>query len=377
MATAIETSTLPTTSHDSHPSTQSTPKTTFHIGTRRSALALVQTSVCHSLLTRLYPSCTFPTHPMATMGDKNQTTALHAFNAKALWTHELEAQLISGDLDLVVHSLKDMPTQLPEGCILGAAISRSERRDCVVMSPGNVKMGKKTLGDLEAGEVVGTSSVRRGAQVRRMFPHLVVESVRGSIGTRLAKLDAEGAEYGCLILAAAGLQRTEEGGRISSFLSRREGGWLGAVGQGALGVEVRQSDKEVGELMQGLMSKAEGEAIGQRCYWECLAERSMLRTLEGGCSVPIGVETEWVKGNGVGASTAADTTQQSLLMHAIVVSVDGTRAVEGSRTQAITSAEEAEEFGWKMAQELVEKGAGKILEEILLNRKIIAEQDGA
>lgn len=314
---------------------------------------------------------------MATMGDKNQATALYAFNAKSIWTHELEAHLMSGDLDLIVHSLKDVPTQLPEGCILGAALSRTERRDCVVMSPANTTKGKKSLADLEAGEVVGTSSVRRGAQVRRSFPHLVVKDVRGNIGSRLAKLDAEGADYGCLILAAAGLQRTEQGGRISSFLSRREGGWLGAVGQGALGVEVRGSDKDVAELMQGLMSKAEGTAMGQRCLWECLAERSMLRTLEGGCSVPIGVETEWVGGDEAKESTAADSTQTSLRMYAIVLSVDGTRAVEGSRAQVVASPEQAEEFGWKMAQELVEKGAGKILEEILLNRKIIGEQDGA
>ncbi|MCJ1407595.1 porphobilinogen deaminase [Ptychographa xylographoides] len=330
---------------------------------------------------------------MATMGDKNQTTALHAFNAKSLWTHELEHLLLTHGLDVIVHSLKDMPTQLPAGCILGAALNRAERRDCVAMSPANTRAGKTTLADLRPGEVVGTSSVRRGAQVRRLFPHLVVKDVRGNVGSRLQKLDAEGGEYGCLILAATGIQRVGRGDRVSSFLSRQEGGWLGAVGQGALGVEIRQGDEEVEALMAGLMGEGEGREAGERCLWECLAERSMLRTLEGGCSVPIGVETEWIdtengEGGGIEGFTAnrngarlqdssATKSKSTLSMHAIVLSVDGSEAISGSMQQAINSAEDADTFGWQMAQELVQKGAGRILEAITLNRKIIAEGDGA
>lgn len=299
------------------------------------------------------------------MGDKNQITALHKFNAKSLWTSELEAQLLDSTLDLVVHSLKDMPTQLPTGCALGAACSRSERRDCVVVSLAGVAKGWRSLADLPEGSVVGTSSVRRIAQLRRLFPHLRTEDVRGNVGTRLGKLDAEDGKYAALILAATGVQRVGLGDRVSSFLSWTEGEWLGPVGQGALGVEMRHGDKGVEELCETLIGDKPGEpeGTGKRCWLECLAERMMLRTLEGGCSVPLGVETVW--------------QGEDLTIHGIVISVDGQEAVQASRTQKVTSREEAEGCGLAIAEALVENGAGKILEEISLNRKIIEESGGA
>ena len=316
---------------------------------------------------------------MATLGDKNQTTALHAFNAKSLWTHELEALLLEGKLDLIVHSLKDMPTQLPGGCCLGSVLERGDRRDVVVMNAALAARGVRGLGQLGKGAVVGTSSVRRSAQVKRTWPALVCRDVRGNVGTRLRKLDEEEENgYSCLILAAAGVQRLGLGGRISAFLSGREGGMLGAVGQGALGVECREGDERVGRLLEG---------VGDERSWrEGVAERSLLRTLEGGCSVPIGVETEWEYEGGEGEEEGkgerkgdgnSDGKGDILVMRAIVVSVDGTEAVEGERRQRVTNLQEADECGWKMAQELVEKGAGKILEKITLNRAVIEKQDGA
>ncbi|KAA6408713.1 MAG: Porphobilinogen deaminase [Lasallia pustulata] len=218
---------------------------------------------------------------MATLGDKNQSTALHAFNAKALWTHELEALLLDGTLDLIVHSLKDMPTQLPGGCCLGSVLARADRRDVVVMSQRLAGRGVRRLAELEPGAVVGTSSVRRAAQVRRGFP---------------------------------------------------------------------------------------GVPIGVETEWEAEAEA------EAGEGAGDGKAGDGEAGDGnAGDGKAGDV----LVMRAIVLSVDGTEAVEGERRQRVRDMQEADECGWKMAQELVEKGAGKILEKIMLNRAVIQEQDGA
>lgn len=266
-----------------------------------------------------------------------------------------------------------MPTQLPLGCALGSVLARADGRDVVVMSPALAARGVSSLGELQRGSVVGTSSVRRSAQVARRWPGLVCRDVRGNVGTRLRKLDEseEGGGYSCLILAAAGVQRLGLGGRVSGFLSARDGGWLGAVGQGALGVECREGDERMVGVLRGLGSP--------RSCLECLAERSLLRTLEGGCSVPIGVETEWEEErseeerNGNGEAEAGGV----LLMKALVLSVDGTEAVEGERRQLVRNEQEADLCGWEMAQELVQKGAGRILEKITLNRAVIEKQDGA
>ncbi|KAL9120357.1 MAG: hypothetical protein Q9187_003083 [Circinaria calcarea] len=395
----------------SFPPTQSSgpnptsPSQTLKIGTRSSALAMIQTNTIHSLLTAQHPTLAFSIHPTSTNpGDTDKQTALYAFNAKALWTSELELHLLEGKLDLIVHCLKDMPTQLEKGCALGAVLGRQERRDCVVMSQRRGKEGVRRLGELREGEVVGTSSVRRGAQLRRLYPHLVIKDVRGNVPTRLRKLDDEGGEFACLILAAAGIQRLGLAERISSILGREkeEGEWYAAVGQGALGIEIREGDEKTKALAEGLMVGREGK----RGMWEALAERSCLRTLEGGCSVPIGVDTQWETDPTQGSPgdrkigedstdesrdarehTTNDTTQiaQSpessgedvLTMHAIVVSLDGQRAVSASHRQSITSGEDAEDCGFRMAQALVEMGAGDILKEITLNRQIISEQGGA
>jgi hydroxymethylbilane synthase len=292
---------------------------------------------------------------MSTMGDKNQTTALHDFGAKSLWTHELEAQLLDGRLDLIVHCLKDMPTQLPPRCVIGAILEREDPRDVVVMKAGSQY---KTLAELPEGAIVGTSSVRRRAQVKRKYPHLQFKDVRGNIGTRLNKLDDDANGYSCLILAAAGLLRMDWGGRITQYLdsSTPGGGLLHAVGQGALAIEVREGDHQVMDVIQKLVDK-ESNLAG-------LAERSLMRTLEGGCSVPIGVETKWIEPG-------------KLLMKAIVVSIDGTDSVEAERLDEILTPQDADEFGWKLSQDLVEKGAAKILEAINLNRPIIKEGGNA
>ena len=254
----------------------------------------------------------------------------------------------------------------------------------MVMSKRCLAEGKRGLADLGDGEVVGTSSVRRAAQIKRRYPGLVIKDVRGNVDTRLAKLDDETNGYSCLILAAAGIQRIGRGDRVSGFLSKKEGGMLGAVGQGALGIEVREGDERVMEYVKGL--------VDWKTHLECLVERSLLRTLEGGCSVPIGVETEWdVAKEGEGREeenhvendesehglSVKEKKEDVLVLRAIVVSVDGTQAVDGERRQRVRTVEEADECGWAMAQQLVKDGAGSILEDITLNRIVIEKQDGA
>ena len=328
---------------------------TLNIGTRRSALAVVQAELVLADLKKAHPDVSYEIHAMATMGDKNQTTALSEFGAKSLWTHELEAQLLEGKLDIIVHCLKDMPTQLPPRCVIGCIMSREDPRDCVVMKKG---LEYKSLGELPEGAVVGTSSVRRSAQIKRLYPKLKFKDVRGNIGTRLSKLDAEDGEYSCLILAAAGILRMDWGSRITQYLDSKTpgGGMLHAVGQGALAIEIREGDQNVIKRLECL-SNPESTFAG-------LAERSLMRTLEGGCSVPIGVETTWIE-------------KGKLLMKAIVVSLDGTESVEAERLGEILSEKDADEFGWELAQDLVKKGAAKILEAINLNRPIIKDQGGA
>ncbi|KAB2573176.1 putative porphobilinogen deaminase protein [Lasiodiplodia theobromae] len=353
------------------PATQTSSSATselpvVNIGTRRSVLARVQTDIVEAALKEAWPGRKYAIHAMATMGDKNQTTALHEFGAKSLWTHELEALLAKGELDMIVHSLKDMPTQLPPGMAIGAIFPREDPRDAFVLKaslaadPATAST-HATISSLPAGSVIGTSSVRRSAQLKRLYPHLRFADVRGNVGTRLAKLDStdpDAVQYTALILAAAGLKRLGLQDRITSLLSKKEGGMLHAVGQGALGIEVRSDDKHALELLSRVGCERTARA--------CLAERSLMRTLEGGCSVPIGVETEWL----------ADD-KDDLIMRAVVTSLDGADAAEVELTTKIDSREAADEFGRTVAAALVERGASAILEKINLNRDIVKAQGDA
>lgn len=338
----------PTTwAHDhANPADGASTGTTIHIGTRRSALAVVQAEMVLKDLQTARPDLKYEIHAMSTMGDKNQVTALHDFGAKSLWTHELEAGLLEGRLDLIVHCLKDMPTQLPPKCTIGCIMEREDPRDVVVMK---ASLNYKSLAELPPGSVVGTSSVRRSAQIKRKYPQLKFKDVRGNVGTRLSKLDAEDGQYSCLVLAAAGLLRMDLGYRITQTLDSKTpgGGILHAVGQGALAIEVREGDERVTSILSSL-SNEDSTLAGT-------AERSLMRALEGGCSVPIGVETTWIE-------------KGKLLMKAIVVSLDGTESVESERLDEILNVKDADAFGKTLAQDLVQKGASKILQAINQDR---------
>lgn len=245
--------------------------------------------------------------------------------------------------------LLDVPTLIPPQCALGPMMKRADRRDVLVMKKG---LPAQTLADLAPGSVVGTSSIRRTAQLARQYSHLKVIDMRGNIGTRLAKLDAEDSPYTCIILAAAGLLRLDLGDRISQYLDSENGGMLYAVGQGALGIEIRKDDKVMHDMLSNI-----GD---EETTLECLAERNLLRILEGGCSAPLGVETEWVQ---------ASDGSKKLRFKAIIVSVDGTESTEVEIDGAVDSPESAEAFGETVAKALVADGAGKILEAIQESKK--------
>lgn len=321
----------------------SASSTTIKIGTRESALAMKQTHIVVAALEALHPTLTFSIHAVKTMGDKDQTTPLYNFGGKGLWTSELEAKLAGGDVDMIVHSLKDMPTTLPDGCVLGCVTRREDPRDVVVLKRGLVEREDAKMAglkDLPAGAVIGTSSVRRIAQLRRIYPALEFQDVRGNIGTRLRKLDDEEGPFSAIILAAAGLLRMDQGARIAEHLESSTGGILHAVGQGALGIEAREGDERILSLIEGLQD--------EKTMLACAAERSLMRALEGGCSVPIGVETSWAGGK--------------LKLAATVTNLDGINFADVCDEEEIKTEEEAATFGKRMAQGLVDSGADKILE---------------
>ncbi|NJP11897.1 MAG: hydroxymethylbilane synthase [Leptolyngbyaceae cyanobacterium RU_5_1] len=318
--------------------TVSSPVRTIRIGSRKSQLALVQTYWVQERLQQAFPDRTFEVHTMSTHGDKILDVALSKIGDKGLFTKELELGMLNGEIDFAVHSLKDLPTRLPEGLMLGCVTERENPADALVMHETHKD---KQLQDLPAGAVIGTSSLRRLAQLRHHYPHLSFKDVRGNLNTRLAKLDA--GEYDALILAVAGLERLGMADRIHQALPAEIS--LHAVGQGALGIECRADDAEVLTLLKALQH----QPTADRCY----AERAFLRELEGGCQVPIGVNTV--------------LDGESLTLTGIVASLDGQTLVKDSMTGAAT---DAEQLGTELAKRMRQQGAQEILDEILatLNR---------
>lgn len=234
-----------------------------------------------------------------------------------------------------------MPTSLPPSCELGIICEREDPRDVVVMKSNSLY---QRIQDLPAGSIVGTSSVRRKAQTLRHFPHLQCTDVRGNLNTRLRKLDAEDSQYDCLILAAAGLKRIDLGHRITQYLSSSDG-VLYAPGQGALALEIRAGDQRMAEFLGVLAHRSTTLA--------CHAERSLLKTLQGGCRAPVGVETVW--------------SGEVLDLKASVISTDGRRMVQSGASGKVGCVEEAQHLGNELAERLLELGAEGILNEIRAN----------
>ena len=269
------------------------------IGTRSSELALRQARLVASQLAAYGVACEMVTY--TTIGDRILDMPLSAIGEKGLFTAELEADLIAGHTDCVVHSLKDLPTADPAGLMLVALLEREDPRDAMVTAPG---ISARTVHDLPHGARIGTSSLRRRAQLRALRPDLDVQELRGNVGTRLRKID-EG-QVDAALLAAAGLIRLGLADRIVALLDPPD--WLSAPGQGAIAVQARSDDAAMRAVLAGLDHPATRTAV--------TAERALLAALEGGCQVPIGA--------------AMLTTAGGFQLHGIIASLDGTQVVRGS-----------------------------------------------
>jgi hydroxymethylbilane synthase len=313
-------------------STIETENRIVRIGTRKSQLALVQTYWVKAELEKHFSNIDFEVEKMSTQGDKILDVPLAKIGDKGLFTKELEVGMLEKTTDFAVHSLKDLPTNLPEGLMLGCVTKRVDPADALVV---NAKHKDKKLETFPPGSVIGTSSLRRLAQLRHHYPHLEFKDIRGNVNTRLAKLDA--GEYDGIILAVAGLERLGMGDRIHQIISSEIS--LHAVGQGALGIECRDGDEEILKILKVLEDPDSSD--------RALAERAFLRELEGGCQVPIGVNTK--------------IENDILTLTGMVASLDGKRLIKDSING---NRKDSEQLGRDLAARLREQGAGEILAEI-------------
>ena len=273
-------------------------KAVLKIGTRQSLLALWQSNHIAACLRKQYPDCEVVLKKIVTKGDRILDVPLAQIGGKGLFTKEIEEDLLSGEVDLAVHSLKDMPTVLPEGLCLTAITERANVGDAFVSNKYN------SFAELPLGAVVGTSSLRRKAQLLAARPDLTIRDLRGNVDTRLRKLD-EGL-YDAIILAAAGLERLGHGDRIKAVIPSSV--CLPAVGQGALAIECRTNDAEVRQMLDFLNDVPTVYATN--------AERAFLGLLEGGCQVPIGVH--------------ADVEGDKIKIEAIIAALDGSTVLRGT-----------------------------------------------
>jgi hydroxymethylbilane synthase len=307
---------------------------TLKLGTRGSQLALFQAhSVADLLRDRAGVTCEIVV--IKTSGDRLAEASLSEIGGKRLFVKEIEDALLSGEIDLAVHSSKDMPAVLPRGLQLGAVLAREDPRDAVVL-PAEEGLSL-TLDDLVKrlgrGPRIGTSSIRRTAQLTRLFPGAQFLPVRGNLGTRLAKVDAR-KDFDALVLAAAGLKRLRHEARISAVLPIEA--CVPAPGQGIIAVEAREGDARA---LAPLTSIADVPATAA-----LTAERAVVTRLGGGCQMPIGAY--------------AALQDRELVLTAIVVSVDGAQA---ARADVRGSAADAHAVGFRAAEELLARGAGEIL----------------
>ena len=300
------------------------------IASRESRLAMWQAVHVQSLLTARYPGCEVPIVGLTTEGDRVLNRALSEIGGKGLFTKELEVALLEGRADLAVHSLKDVPMELAPEFSLAAVLTREDPRDAFV---SNDHAG---LESLPAGARVGTSSLRRAALIRRRFPTLDVQPLRGNLDTRLGKLDR--GEYAAIVLAAAGLKRLGLASRIRAIVP--ESLSLPAAGQGALGIECLANRTDVRAWL--------GALAHQPTWAQVSAERMLSRVLGGSCRVPL-------------AAYCVARPEGGLRLRACVASVDGTQLVEAEDVCTETDIASAEALGNRVAQTLSDKGARALL----------------
>jgi hydroxymethylbilane synthase len=300
------------------------------IATRESQLALWQAEHIRDRLQALYPGMRVELLGMTTQGDQILDSPLSKVGGKGLFVKELEQAMAEGHAHLAVHSLKDVPMDLPEGFILAAITEREDPRDAFVSN----RYGG--LAEMPPGARVGTSSLRRQAQLRASYPGLVVDTLRGNVNTRLRKLD-EG-QYDAIILAAAGLKRLGFGARIKAEIAPEES--LPAVGQGALGIETLASRPDVAALLAPLNDAVSAARVH--------AERAMSRTLHGGCQAPIG--------------GYAIERGGKLFLRGFVADLEGVRFY---RAEAEGAMDHPEALGRVVAESLIQQGAAQLLAELL------------
>ena len=298
------------------------------IATRESALALWQAEHIRARLAAAHPGLQVALLGMTTEGDRKLGTSLAKIGGKGLFVKELEDALLQGRADIAVHSMKDVPVNLPPGFAIAAIGEREDPRDAFVSNR------YRALGELPPGAVVGTSSLRRESQIRARYPQLAIESLRGNVQTRLRKLD-EG-QYDAIILAAAGLKRLGLDARIAGFLSPEES--IPAVGQGAIGIECRTDRADLPPLLETLNHV--------HTSWCVRAERAMSRSLGGSCTVPLG--------------GFATIREGRATLRGFVASPDGSRMARADGDIAY-AVEGAEPLGEEIADRLAAAGAREIL----------------
>ncbi|MHB8353245.1 MAG: hydroxymethylbilane synthase [Burkholderiales bacterium] len=296
------------------------------IATRESRLALWQAEHVRDQLLGLYPDARVQLLGMTTTGDQILDRTLAAVGGKGLFVKELEIAMLEGRADMAVHSMKDVPMELPPEFSLCVAGEREDPRDAFVSNH------YVSVAELLPGAIVGTSSLRRECQLRARFPHLVIQPLRGNLDTRLRKLD--GGDYQAIILAAAGLRRLGLGHRIRSLLALEDS--IPAVGQGALGIEFRKAHPLLEKWLAPLRN-----SLGEACVW---AERTVSRRLAGSCDVPLGAHAT-VKGD-------------QLTLTAFVSNQEGTRMLRATGRGDATA---PEQLGESVAEQLLAQGAADIL----------------
>ncbi len=305
------------------------------IGTRGSKLALWQAEWVKSELQKMNPGLEVELNKIKTTGDKILDVPLAQVGGKGLFVKEIEEALLSGDADLAVHSMKDVPTEFPEGLHLAVICMREDPRDALLSAMRGTKFKIPDFKSLPEGASVGTSSLRRSCQLLHIRPDLKIIQLRGNLDTRIRKLD-EG-QFDSIILAAAGVKRLGWSSRIAEILPTETS--LPAIGQGAIGIECRTGDKFIGDLIYPLNHEETSTCVK--------AERACLKKLEGGCQVPIAAHAVMSEGR--------------IMIDGLVGSISGDRII---RAHAEGTAGNAEALGTGLAEDLLSKGADRILAEV-------------
>ena len=304
-------------------------KPLLRLGTRGSQLALWQSRWVQSTITKRWPDTAVELAIIKTQGDKILDVPLAKVGGKGLFVKEIEEALLDGRIDLAVHSMKDMPAEIPEGLVIGGVPQRENPLDALISNHHTL------LETLPSNARIGTSSLRRAAQLLHLRPDFTIVPLRGNLDTRLKKLDGEGLD--AIVLAAAGLLRLGWAERISTYLQTNQ--MLPAVGQGALCIETRENDPKTLPIMKALNHEETHTAV--------IAERAFLKRLEGGCQVPIAGHATLKSGQ--------------IVMEGLVAELDGRRVI---RTRGEGPASTAAEIGTRLAEDLLSQGANEILERL-------------